>query len=224
MGEVRELGSEAEGSHGSSRPRGVAAHGGSAGDEWSRLVDAAWTVVERSGFVGVKVQLVVRGAGVSARTFYRHFADKDELLLALLRDEMARAGAHLRTVVGRVDDPGEQVEAWIGAVIGAAGDPRRMARARLFSEQQAVMGRFPGEVEDGVALLQAPLREAIERGCASGAFPWADPARDTALVYRLTGGSLSAALAHGGDAGRHLATVVDATTAFALRALGVAPP
>jgi AcrR family transcriptional regulator len=169
------------------------------------------------------VQLVVREAGVSARTFYRHFADKDELLLALLRDEMARAAAHLRAAVGRVDEPAGQVEAWIGAVIGAAADPRRIARARLFSEQQAVMRRFPGEVDDGVESLVAPLRESIERGFASGAFPWADPARDAVLVYRLTGGSLTAALARGAHAARDLATVVDATTAFALRALGVAP-
>jgi AcrR family transcriptional regulator len=169
------------------------------------------------------VQLVVRDAGVSARTFYRHFADKDELLLALLRDEMGRAAAHLRAAVARVDDPVGQVGAWIGAVIGAAGDPRRMARARLFSEQQAVMRRFPGQVGDAVEQLLAPLREAIERGLDSGAFPWADSARDAELVYRLAGGSLTAALANGVSSDRDLATIVDATTAFALRALGVAP-
>jgi AcrR family transcriptional regulator len=94
MDEVGQLGGEAEGAHGSSGPRTGAAHGGSDGDERARLLDAAWDVAGRSGFEGVEVQLVVRRAGVAARTFYRSSPDEDELLLALLRDEVARAAAH----------------------------------------------------------------------------------------------------------------------------------
>jgi AcrR family transcriptional regulator len=192
-----------------------------ADDEAQQLVGAAWRVLERSGYEGFKVQLVMRDAGVSARAFYRHFPDKDQLLLALLRDEMARAAARLRAAVAEVDDPVAQVEAWIRAVISAAADPRRVARARLFSSQQPLFRRFPWEVAEGTQLLVEPLRQALERGAGSGAFPWVEPDRDAPLIYALTGGEMTAALTDrpGGD----VEDVVAATTGFVLRSLGVPP-
>jgi len=192
-----------------------------AADERARLVGAAWTVLQRSGFEGFKVQLVIREAGLSARAFYRHFADKDELLLALLRDEMARAGARLTTAVSGVDDPLERVETWIRRIISAADDPRRVARARLFSTQQAVMRRYPREVEESVGLLVAPLREAIAAGLAGGVFPWAEPGRDARLIYALAGTAMTTALAE--HPGRRVDEIVAETIGFALRALGVGP-
>ena len=192
-----------------------------ADDEAQRLIGAAWRVLERSGYEGFKVQLVMREADVSARTLYGHFADKDALVLALLRDEMARAGAILRTAVAAADEPAAQVEAWIREVISAAADPRRIARARLFSSQQAVFRRFPKEVAEGTDLLVEPLRRALELGTHTGAFPWGKPERDAALVYALTGGEMTAALAD--RPGEDVSDLVETTTAFVLRALGVPP-
>ena len=39
------------------------------------------------------MQLHPRETGLSGRTFYRHFVDKDALVLALIQDEYARLGA-----------------------------------------------------------------------------------------------------------------------------------
>jgi AcrR family transcriptional regulator len=185
------------------------------------LIGAAWRVLERAGFEGFKVQRVMREAGVSARTFYRHFPDKDELLVELMRDEMARAGALLRAAVAAADDPVEQVRAWVGVIIGAAADPRRVARARLFSAQQPLFRRFPGQLGEGTQLLVAPLREAIARGVATGVFPWAEPDRDAALIAVLAGGEMVQSLAQV-DA-PDVEGVVARTTAFVVRALGVPP-
>lgn len=193
-----------------------------ADDEAQTLIAAAWRVLERSGFEGFKVQLVMREAGVSARSFYRHFRDKDALVLALLRDEMARAGTRLRSAVAEADGPVEQVEAWVRSVIGAAADPRRVARAKLFSSLQPLMRRFPDEVDEGTRLLTAALREAIQLGIETRAFPWADLDVDVDLIYALTGGELTRALAEGG--GRAVDDAVAETTAFVFRALGVPPP
>src|SRR4051812_47980450 len=60
-------------------------------DEADRLVRAAWDVLARTGFEGFKVASVIRAAGSSTKGFYRHFASKDEMLLALLIDETNRA-------------------------------------------------------------------------------------------------------------------------------------
>lgn len=190
-------------------------------DEAQTLIGAAWRVLERAGFEGFKVQLVMREAGVSARAFYRHFADKDELVLALMRDEMSRAGSRLRAAVAAFDDPPAQVEAWIRTVISAAADPRRIARARLFSSQQPLFRRFPVELGEETDLLMQPLRDAIARGVDTGAFPWAQPDRDAALAYALAGGELTHALAE--RPGRDVDDVIADTTGFVLRALGVRP-
>jgi TetR/AcrR family transcriptional regulator len=192
-----------------------------AADERGAIVRSAWTVLERSGFEGFKVQLVMREADVSARSFYRHFSDKEELLLALLRDEMARAALRLRAAVAKAEGPVERVEVWIRSVIDAAVDPRRVARARLFSSQQPVMRRFPTEVDEGAHLLMEPLRDAIADGASAGIFPLADPDRDPEMIYRLTGGAMTNALAERADL--DLDEVVGSTTHFVLRALGFSP-
>jgi AcrR family transcriptional regulator len=140
------------------------------------------------------VQLVLREADISARAFYRDFDDKDELLLALLLDEMARAAPRLRAAVERVDEPTEQVAVWIHSIIGAANDPRRSARARLFSSLPEIMRRFPNAVATGLAELRAPLRDAIAAGVASGDFPWADTDRDAVVIFELAGSALSSSL------------------------------
>ncbi len=190
-------------------------------DDLRLVIEAAWRVLERTNFEGFKVERVLHEADISARTFYRHFADKDELLLALLRDEMSRAGRRLRATVAEASDPVAKVSVWIRAVIGAAGDPRRVARARLFSSQQGLFRRFPSELQEGTQLLMSPLRDALALGVISGDFPWCAPDRDAPLIYALVGGEMTQALAE--SPGVDIESAIDNTIAFVLRALGIAP-
>lgn len=191
-------------------------------DDHATLIGAAWTVLERSGFEGFKVQLILRETGLSARTFYRHFSDKDALVLALIQDEYARSGRRLRQAVSEAADPIDQVEAWIAELVHAADHPRRAARARLFTAQQAVMRRFPEEVATAARLVLEPLEDAIRRGRDTGIFPWADVDRDAELIVRVAGASMNDALAQRPD--RSVDDVISDATGFALRALGVPPP
>ena len=186
-----------------------------------KVLSAAWRVLERSNFETCKIERVMKEAGVSARHFYRYFADKDELLLALMRDEMARSSVHLSAAVAAADGPTDKVAAWIRSVVGAALDPRRSARARLFSAQQPLTRKYPSELAEGTALLTAPLRSALADGIASGDFPWADLDRDTPLIFSLTGGEMTEALTE--QSTQTITDRIDATVAFVLRALGVAP-
>jgi AcrR family transcriptional regulator len=188
-------------------------------DERQRILRASWRVLQRSGFDGLKVQLVAREAGISARTFYRHFPDKDALIFQLVRDEMARSALLLESVLGGLQDPVDRVTAWIRVMIEAAGDPRRAPRARLFSTQQHVLLRYPREFGEDVALLVRSLRSALEEGLETGQFPWADADRDPLLIYRVTAGSMTGALGELPDRG--IAQVIDDTVGFALRALGM---
>jgi AcrR family transcriptional regulator len=60
------------------------------------LVEAARELAAESGSSAFTVADVAARAGVSLRSFYRHFAGKDELLLALFEEE-ARLGVGLLT-------------------------------------------------------------------------------------------------------------------------------
>ncbi|MFM8304473.1 MAG: TetR/AcrR family transcriptional regulator, partial [Actinomycetota bacterium] len=64
-------------------------------DEVQRLLDAACAVMRESGDIEPRVSDVVRTAGLSNQAFYRHFASKDALLLAVLTDGRQRLLATL---------------------------------------------------------------------------------------------------------------------------------
>jgi AcrR family transcriptional regulator len=189
-------------------------------DERIRLIRAAWTVLERSGFEGFKVQLLLRETGLSARTFYRHFSDKDELFLTLMADEYARVGRRVTTALALVDDPDERVVVWIREIVLAANEPKRAARARLFTSQPAVVRRFADQLTQASRAILDPLAESIAAGQAAGLFPRANVEHDPPLIHDLAGAAMSTALGRAGAAEDIAAAVAD----FVLRALGAGAP
>src|SRR5262245_41111008 len=81
--------------------------------EARRLIDAAFVVMRREGTIDPGVRAVVQEAGLSNQAFYRHFASKDALLLAVLADGQRQLVAHLTSRVGTASDPKQQVARWI---------------------------------------------------------------------------------------------------------------
>src|SRR3954466_6241819 len=59
-----------------------------------RLIDAARSLANETGTAGFTVAQVAERAGLSFKSFYRSFAGKDDLLVALLEEE-SRTGAEL---------------------------------------------------------------------------------------------------------------------------------
>ena len=56
----------------------------------AKLVTAARAIVARNGYAGLRVEDVVKDAGVAKGTFFSHFDDKDSLLAQLIGEEMHR--------------------------------------------------------------------------------------------------------------------------------------
>ena len=70
-------------------------------DELRILLDAAFVVMERNGYVDAAVADILCEAELSTRSFYRHFESKDQLLCALFRREAEAAAARLEAKVAR---------------------------------------------------------------------------------------------------------------------------
>jgi AcrR family transcriptional regulator len=184
-------------------------------EEVTRLVDATYRVVERTGSLDPTVREILREAGLSNQAFYRHFRSKDELLVALLDDGRRRMADYLRHRMAAASDPAGRVRAWIEGVLAQAGDRAAAARTRPFlSHQDRLAERFPAEQRDSAEAMLAPLRDVLaaayggaasggaasggagEAGGANSAGSAADAARepgavsaaaaDALAVYRLT--------------------------------------
>jgi AcrR family transcriptional regulator len=93
-------------------------------DEAEALMAAATCEMVRLGSERrVTVADIVRAAGLSNQAFYRHFASKDDLTAALVDAGARRLVGYLDHQMSLVDDPVDQVRAWIRGVLSQAADP-----------------------------------------------------------------------------------------------------
>lgn len=182
------------------------------------ILEAAYAALRDQGGE-LTVAHVLANAGVSTRSFYRHFATKDELLCAMYRRDSESVARRLQRRVVDATSPAEAVELWIGEIFSFVRDARR-------AERVAVLGSIAGSRADGAEreaaharrLLVAPLRTAIERGIEGRSFVAADAASVADLVAAVV---LHAA---GLVAPSNLTAAHDeaAVRMFCLRALGAA--
>jgi len=83
----------------------------------ARLLQAMANVAAAQGLAGTSIAAVVAEAGVSKRTFYEHFADKDACFLELYRAASASALRTLRDSVQSERPWQDQVEHALGAYL-----------------------------------------------------------------------------------------------------------
>jgi AcrR family transcriptional regulator len=137
--------------------------------EYEPLVAAARAVIARSGYETLKVEQVLRETGLSTRAFYRCFETKEDLVFAVLEDDVNVLVGRLRRACDGVSDPAEAVERWIEAFVGAAYDPATYGAQRFSSRQFVALAaeRPAGAcrlVDDVVATLASVLeRTEVER-------------------------------------------------------------
>ncbi|TML87514.1 MAG: TetR/AcrR family transcriptional regulator [Actinobacteria bacterium] len=180
-------------------------------DEVRRLLDAAFSVMRRTGSVSPRVSEIVREAGLSNQAFYRHFASKDELLVAVLDDGLQQLVDYLGHVMAKADTPLGQVRRWVEGILAQAVDAQAASSTRPFVVNSLrLRDQFRDEVQRSDERLKAPLRAAL------AAVPTADPARDTEAVYQLAMGRMHAFVLQGERPARR---DVEHTVEFAIRGL-----
>ncbi len=132
-----------------------------------RLLEAAAQVFARAGYVEASAEAITRAAGMSKATFYEHFANKEECILALF------------------DEAATEVLRTMAQAAGEAGpDPRQRLRAgiRAFLDMVAT---HPDEAQTLLVEVQAAgTRGAERRDSIVDAFAAAVDAENAAAARR----------------------------------------
>lgn len=130
-----------------------------------RIFAAARAILDHEGIEGLSVRKVATRAGVSTMAMYRHFADKDALLNALMDDGLAAWEKIVRAI--RAEDPMQ----WLGTVIEAFLDfaltqPHRFDAAFFLPAPEA--RRYPDDFVAGRSPVVAMVMVRIDQAKADG--------------------------------------------------------
>jgi AcrR family transcriptional regulator len=141
-----------------------------AADQRERLYEATIHAVNERGFVATTISDLVAHAGVSRRSFYEHFENKEECLLATYDALIGRLTARIAQAYNPKDEWVDQIEAIVQALFEASSD--RPDAARLVSVEMGAAGpigieRWARDAE----LLTAFFVSVFEHAPGEGAVP-----------------------------------------------------
>jgi AcrR family transcriptional regulator len=155
-------------------------------EELELLLDAAFEVMRRSGYQQVTVSDILGEAGMSTRSFYRHFASKEELLRGLFRREAEQFATAVDRRVSAARTPVDGLATWTDEILGFGLDRPRARRAAVLLAPDAMRSLDPEEVRRALELLVVTLRAVLAAGAADGSFPGIDPEGDASHISALT--------------------------------------
>jgi len=131
------------------------------------ILTAAGELFLACGYEGFSMRQVAERIGYSATTIYRYFADKDDLLFAIVHDGFQRFGHALLTAAHGIDDPAQRLEALGRAYIKFGIENSVyyqlmfMQRADLLFQRRAM--QTPPPIES-FNILQQAVQQAIDAG------------------------------------------------------------
>jgi AcrR family transcriptional regulator len=166
-------------------------------DVAGRLVDSARALMWEADGPSFTVTQVVAASGASLKSFYRCFASKDELLMALFDDD-ARRGAE--ALVAKIDEQHAPLERVRTAVTGLfmfiTVDGRLPYASALVREHLRLAESRPDELravlQPFVDVFETELRSAQ----AAGVVRSGDARRDARTLFHLVMSHLHALLCH----------------------------
>lgn len=145
-----------------------------------QIVDAARRLIDAGG--DFTTHQLVREAGIAIQTLYKHFASKDEVMVAVLEDVIAQSVDQLRERGAAIPDPVERLRSYVFSIIGSLdGTANRFIPA----EHWRLVQLYPDEVEHArqpvADLFLAALQEAVDAGLLAPA----DTAHAAAMTNQL---------------------------------------
>ena len=130
-------------------------------------------VMAKRGYDGASVSDIAKAAGLTPGLVHYHFKNKQEILLAALRDLVVRRDASLDArLSAAAGDPIAELSAFIDfhLGLGADADPEALACWILLSGEALREPRVRAKFEDALQVRMARLADVIRRGVAQRAF------------------------------------------------------
>ncbi|WP_124432619.1 TetR/AcrR family transcriptional regulator [Pseudomonas orientalis] len=157
------------------------------------ILDVAEKLIYRHGIAATGMDLLVKTAGVSRKSIYRYFANKDELVIAALGRRDERWMHWLRTQVERSDASGERLLALFSALKSWFGSADFRGCAFINTSGET------GDAQDPVRVLarahKQKLFEYVLELCHAHGTP--APERQAAQLLILIDGAITVALVMG---------------------------
>ena len=181
-------------------------------EEVERILAAAVRVMERVAPEPPRVSDIVAEAGSSNKAFYRYFAGKDDLILAVMERGVGIVVSYLEHQMAKESDPRQQVARWIEGTLAQVADPH------LISMSRAAAGQMTHASTGGATSqeMMRPLRQLLVKPVA--ALGSSDVDRDVEAVY---GGTVAMMRRYVGSSDRPGAADIEHLVRFCLRGLGV---
>ena len=159
-----------------------------------------------------RVSDIVTEAGSSNKAFYRYFAGKDDVILAVMERGVAIVVSYLHHQMTKEHTPAGQVRRWIEGALAQVADPHLISMSRAAAGQVSATTDWRAADD---AILR-PMRELlIEPIVALGSH---DARRDADAVFLCT---VSAMRRYLDSAERPAPADIDHLVTFCLRGLGV---
>lgn len=147
------------------------------------LVSAAQALAQDGDFT---VKQVVDKAGVALQTFYRHFGSKDELVLAVLEENLLNGNRALSELADREATPLERLAVIVRAPLLLATSPDNLPGLRFHARERVRLSEeFPAEVEACLSPYRDLLIAYMEAAVAAGAISPVDVVRDAEIILHL---------------------------------------
>jgi AcrR family transcriptional regulator len=137
----------------------------------ARIVEVAAELMYDRGVAGTSTEDVLRAAGVSNSQLYHYFADKDDLVRAVVDHQVQRVLAGQRSLLDSVDSFAA-LHAWRDAIVAFVAARR--------GQGGCPMGSLTGELADA----DEPARAALVEGFAR----WEAALRDALHAIQRRGG------------------------------------
>ncbi|WP_406813668.1 TetR/AcrR family transcriptional regulator [Mycobacterium sp. M23085] len=153
-------------------------------EEVERILAAAVRVMERVAPEPPRVSDIVAEAGSSNKAFYRYFAGKDDLILAVMERGVAIVVSYLEHQMAKEANPRDKVVRWIEGTLAQVADPH------LISMTRAAAGQMSAGTSWRVAdrEMMRPLRELLVEPIA--ALGSTDVERDVEAVFSCTASTM----------------------------------
>jgi AcrR family transcriptional regulator len=181
-------------------------------EEVERILAAAVRVMERVTPEPPRVSDIVAEAGSSNKAFYRYFAGKDDVILAVMERGVAIVVSYLQHQMAKERTPAGQVRRWIEGALAQVADPH------LISMSRAAAGQVSATTDWRAAddAIMRPMRDLLIAPIS--ALESKDVQRDADVVFLCTVSAMRRYL----DATQRPARAdIDHLVKFCLRGLGV---